>query len=44
MSLNLTAIIERDGNASVALSPESDIVSQGESIEAADQNLRAALE
>jgi predicted RNase H-like HicB family nuclease len=44
MNLNLTAIIERDGNAYVALCPEYDIVSQGDSIEAARQNLREALE
>lgn len=44
MTRNLTAIIERDGNAYVALCPEFDIASQGESIEAARENLREALE
>jgi predicted RNase H-like HicB family nuclease len=44
MKQNLTAIIERDGNAYVALCPEYDIASQGDTIEAARQNLREALE
>lgn len=40
----LTAIIERDGNAYVALCPEVDIASQGPTIEKARKNLCAALE
>ncbi len=41
---NLTAIIEREGNGYVALCPELDIASQGESIEEARRNLLEALE
>lgn len=40
----LTAIIEREGDGFVALCPELDIASQGESIESARENLREALE
>jgi predicted RNase H-like HicB family nuclease len=40
----LTAIIEREGNGYVALCPELDIASQGDSIEQARNNLREALE
>jgi predicted RNase H-like HicB family nuclease len=40
----LTAIIERDGDGYVALCPEFDIASQGDSIEHARDNLREALE
>ena len=40
----LTAIIEREGNAYVALCPELDIASQGETVEAARQNLIEAVE
>ena len=40
----LTAIIEREGNGYVALCPELDIASQGDSIETARENLREALE
>ena len=40
----LTAIIEREGAAYVALCPELDIASQGETIEEARGNLREALE
>lgn len=39
-----TAIIERDGDWYVALSPELDIASQGETIEAARHNLAEAIE
>lgn len=39
-----TAIIERDGDGYVALSPELDIASQGETIEEARQNLAEAIE
>ncbi|MCJ7541617.1 MAG: type II toxin-antitoxin system HicB family antitoxin [Desulfobacterales bacterium] len=44
MTRQLTAIIEREGNGYVALCPELDIASQGDSIETARENLREALE
>jgi len=44
MSRQLTAIIHREGDGFVALCPELDIASQGDSIEAARDNLRVALE
>lgn len=44
MNRQLTAIIEREGNGFVALCPELDIASQGETIEAARKNLQEALE
>jgi predicted RNase H-like HicB family nuclease len=44
MNHRLTAIIEREGNGYVALCPEIDITSQGDSIDLARQNLREALE
>lgn len=44
MKRQLTAIIEREGDGYVALCPELDIASQGESIEQARENLREALE
>jgi predicted RNase H-like HicB family nuclease len=40
----LTAIIEREGNGYVALCPELDVASQGDSIEEARANLTEALE
>ena len=40
----LTAIIEREGDGYVALSPELDIASQGGTIEEARTNLVEALE
>jgi len=40
----LTAIIEREGDGYVALCPELDVASQGESVEEARQNLVEALE
>ncbi len=42
--MRLTAIIEREGDAYVALCPELDIASQGATIEEARDNLREALE
>jgi predicted RNase H-like HicB family nuclease len=39
----LTAIIERDGDGYVALCPELDIASQGDSVEQARSNLVEAL-
>lgn len=44
MPRQLTAIIEREGDGYVALCPELDIASQGDSIEEARENLREALE
>ena len=44
MSKRLTAVIQREGDGYVALCPEVDIASQGDSIEAARDNLREALE
>ena len=40
----VTAVIEREGDGYVALCPELDIVSQGNSIEEARHNLSEALE
>jgi predicted RNase H-like HicB family nuclease len=40
----LTAIIEREDDAFVALCPDLDIASQGETVEGARQNLVEALE
>lgn len=40
----LTAIIEREGDGYVALCPELDIASQGNTIELARTNLKEALE
>jgi predicted RNase H-like HicB family nuclease len=42
--MKLTAIIEREGNGYVSLCPELDIASQGDTIEAARDNLQEALE
>lgn len=44
MTRRLTALIEREGDGYVALCPELDIASQGDSIEQARENLREALE
>ncbi len=44
MSRRLTAIIRREDGGYVALCPELDIASQGDSIEAARDNLREVLE
>ena len=44
MTHHLTAIIEREGDEYVALCPETDIASQGKTIELAKENLREALE
>lgn len=40
----LTAILEREGSGFVALCPELDVASQGETIEEARANLTEALE
>lgn len=42
--VQLTAVIEREGDTYVSLCPELDIASQGESIEEARSNLIEALE
>ncbi len=39
-----TAIVEREGDMYVALCPELDVASQGESIEQATANLKEAVE
>ena len=44
MTRKLTAIIEHEDKGFVALCPEFDIASQGESIEIARENLQEALE
>lgn len=44
MNQRLTAIIEREGDGFVALCPELDIASQGETIEEARTNLQEALQ
>lgn len=43
-NLQLTAVIEREGDGFVSLCPELDIASQGDSIEEARTNLIEALE
>jgi predicted RNase H-like HicB family nuclease len=40
----LTAVIEKEGDGFVALCPELDIASQGNSVEEAHANLKEALE
>jgi len=42
--MQLTAIIEREGDGYVALCPEVDVASQGDSIADARKNLTEALE
>jgi len=44
MTRYLTAIIEREGNGYVALCPELDVASQGNTIEESRKNLREAVE
>ena len=41
---HLTAIIEREDDGYVALCPELDVASQGDTVENASKNLREALE
>lgn len=43
-NLQVTAVIEREGDGFVSLCPELDIASQGETIEEARHNLVEALE
>lgn len=44
MNRQMTAVIEREGEAYVALCPELDIASQGASVSEARANLKEALE
>lgn len=44
MNMQFTAVIEREGDGYVALCPEFDIASQGDSIEHSHKNLQEALE
>jgi predicted RNase H-like HicB family nuclease len=44
MTRQFTAIIEREDNGYVALCPELDVASQGDTIEEARANLQEALE
>ncbi len=44
MTRHLTAIIEREGDGYVALCPELDIASQGDTVPEARANLQEALE
>jgi predicted RNase H-like HicB family nuclease len=44
MTRQLTAIIEREGEGYVALCPELDIASQGDTVSQARSNLQEALE
>jgi predicted RNase H-like HicB family nuclease len=43
-NMYLTAIVEEEGDGFVALCPELDVASQGESVEEATDNLREAVE
>jgi predicted RNase H-like HicB family nuclease len=43
-SLQLTAVLEREGEGYVSLCPELDIASQGDSVEEATSNLKEAVE
>ena len=43
-TIPFTAIIEREGDGFVALCPELDVASQGQTIEEARHNLREAIE
>ncbi len=44
MNKQLTAIIEREGNGYVALCPDVDVASQGDTVDEARDNLKEALE
>ncbi|MCK4629530.1 MAG: type II toxin-antitoxin system HicB family antitoxin [Sedimentisphaerales bacterium] len=44
MTRNLTAIIEKEGDGYVALCPEVDVASQGDTIDEARKNIKEALE
>jgi predicted RNase H-like HicB family nuclease len=42
--MQLTAILKREGDGYVALCPELDVASQGETVNEARENLREALD
>ncbi|MCX6339773.1 MAG: type II toxin-antitoxin system HicB family antitoxin [Candidatus Aureabacteria bacterium] len=44
MTKQLTAIIEREGDGYVALCPEVDVASQGNTVDKARKNLQEALD
>ena len=44
MNRQLTAIIEKEGDGYVALCPEVDVASQGDTVDEARNNLKEALE
>ncbi|MEJ2744442.1 MAG: type II toxin-antitoxin system HicB family antitoxin [bacterium] len=44
MTKQLTAIIEREGDGYVALCPEVDVASQGDTVDEARKNLQEALD
>jgi len=44
MSQTFTAVVEREGDGYVALCPELDAASQGDTVEEARANLREAVE
>ena len=44
MTRQLTAVIRREDEGYVALCPELDVASQGDTVESAQENLREALE
>jgi predicted RNase H-like HicB family nuclease len=44
MTKQLTAIIEREGDGYVALCPEVDVASQGNTVDEARKNLQEALD
>ncbi len=44
MSRQLTAIIEKEDNIYVALCPEVDVASQGDTVDEARKNLKEALD
>jgi len=44
MIRHLTAVVEKEGDGYVALCPEVDVASQGDTIEGAKANLQEALE
>ena len=44
MNKKLTAIIDREGDGFVALCPELDVASQGDTVDEARKNLQEALE
>jgi predicted RNase H-like HicB family nuclease len=44
MKRSLTAVLIREGNGFVALCPEVDVASQGDSVEEAKSNLQEAVE